>query len=135
MTKLGAGQTQTVVTPSSIAGPETGAVVANVVGVLPSAETRMILWPNLSGFARPLVSNLNPAQGTIAANMAIVGVGNANDFKVFNGSGSIDVVIDVTGTMEYYQATPAAGRSAAVGRSQSGAVTPRVPSGGTAHTR
>lgn len=135
MTKLAAGQTRTVVTPSTIAGPLTGVIVANVAGVLPSADTFLTLWANYSGLARPAVSHLNPAKGTIAANMAIVEVGNANDFKVFNGSGTTDVIVDVTGTMEYYQASPAAGRSAAVERFQSSAPAPRAPNGGIAQTR
>lgn len=137
MTKLGAGQTKTVATPSAVAGPDTGAIVANVTGVLPTADTYLTLWSSLSGVPRPAVSNLNPARGTIAASMAMVGVDSTNAFKVFNGSGSTDVIIDVTGTMEYYEASPAPGarRSAAAEREQSGALTARVPSGGRAQNR
>ncbi|MDN5778507.1 MAG: hypothetical protein L0H96_16545 [Humibacillus sp.] len=80
--------------------------------MLPSADTSLARWPNLSGLTRPNVSNLNPAAGTIAANVAMVGVGIANDFKACHGSDATAVVINVSGTMEHDRATPAEGCSA-----------------------
>ena len=75
------------------------AVVMNVTGVSPTADTYLTLWPD--GLARPTVSNLNPATGQIVANASITGIGGViTGFRVFNNAGYTDVVLDVVGTFE-----------------------------------
>ncbi len=120
MSKIGAGQTKTAVAPATIAGPTTGSLVANVTGVRPTASTYLTLWPNFAGETRPTVSNLNPAKGAVAANMAILDLGPAGDFNVFNGSGTTDVLVDVTGTMEFYAAAAAGAPASGPAHLQSG---------------
>jgi len=105
-TPLGANQTHTITAPSSVTTTATGSLVANVTGVSPTANTFLTLWPNVAGTSRPTVSNLNPAKGTNAANMAMIDVGDLYDFNVYNYVGTVNLIIDVTGTMEFYSTAP-----------------------------
>ena len=60
----------------------------------------LTVWP--SNLSRPVVSMLNfDASDPALANGVIVGVStNAQDLSVYNSSGSVHVIIDVTG---YFQ--------------------------------
>ncbi|WP_392543338.1 hypothetical protein [Oryzobacter telluris] len=98
---LGPNQSRSVVTPGSVAGYNTMAVVTNTTAARPSANTVLTLWPN-SGDPRPGVSNLNPYAGQVVSNMTITEVWNQNDFRVHNVAGTTPVVIDAAGTFELY---------------------------------
>lgn len=76
------------------------AVSINVTVVSPTAASFLTLWP--TGSARPNVSTINfSATDASLANGAIVGLGTTpTDLAVFNSSGSVHVLIDVTG---YFQ--------------------------------
>ena len=100
---LGANQSRAVVTPSSIAGWNTMAVVTNTTAAQPTSTTVLTLWRN-DGTARPTVSNLNPYAGQVVSNMTITEVWSLNDFRIHNLAGTAPVVIDAAGTMEYYPA-------------------------------
>ncbi len=100
---IGARQTKAATVPPSIVGANTAAIVANLTAVAPPSPSVVTVWP--VGTAKPLVSNLNPSAGQIVANMMIAELGTAGNFYVNNASGgSLDVVVDVAGTMEYYSA-------------------------------
>ena len=100
---LGSNRSAAVVTPSSIAGYNTMAVVTNTTAAQPTSTTVFTLWRN-DGSTRPLVSNLNPYAGQVVSNMTITEVWNNNDFRIHNLAGTAPVVIDGAGTMEYYPA-------------------------------
>jgi hypothetical protein len=99
---LGRYQTKSAVVPNpSIAGANTAAIVANLTAVAPASPSVVTVWP--VGTAKPTVSNLNPAAGQIVANMMIAELGLGANFYVNNYSfHSLNVLVDVAGTMEYY---------------------------------
>ena len=70
-------------------------VVLNVTGILPTAPGFVTVYPN--GVDRPLASNLNFVPNDVVPNLVIVGVGTSGRVKLFNGSGSIDLVADIVG--------------------------------------
>jgi hypothetical protein len=114
---LGPNQSRAVVTPSSIAGWNTMAVVTNTTAAQPTSTTVFTLWRN-DGSTRPTVSNLNPYAGQVVSNMTITEVWSMNDFRIHNLAGTAPVVIDAAGTMEYYPALApgsTTGRQAAAG--------------------
>lgn len=71
------------------------AIEANGTAVNGSMATFLTLYP--AGGTLPPTSDLNPAQGTIVANMSIVALSAGGSIDVFNAQGSIDVVLDVGG--------------------------------------
>lgn len=76
------------------------AVSVNVTITAATQPSFLTLWP--SGGARPVVSTINftPSDPALA-NGAIVGLStNTNDLSVFNSSGNVHVILDVTG---YFQ--------------------------------
>lgn len=76
------------------------AVSLNVTITAATQSSFLTLWP--SGGARPVVSTINfsPTDPALA-NGAIVGLStNTNDLSVFNVSGNVHVILDVTG---YFQ--------------------------------
>ncbi len=76
------------------------AVSFNLTAVTPSAQSHLILWP--SGTTKPGVSAVNFSPADFAtANGGIAGLSTSTqDLSVFNGFGTVHVVIDVNG---YYQ--------------------------------
>ncbi|TCO54328.1 RCC1-like domain-containing protein [Actinocrispum wychmicini] len=74
--------------PSDVVG-----VVANLTGIVPSANTFLTASPGYQ--AVPAVSNLNLAAGQIAANM--ISLGADRYFNLYNDSGETHVAIDVAG--------------------------------------
>jgi hypothetical protein len=81
--------------------PTTAAAVSiNVTVTGATASSFLTVWP--TGGARPNVSTINFTGADQAlANGAIVGLGTApNDLSVFNSTGNVHVLIDVTG---YFQ--------------------------------
>jgi uncharacterized protein (DUF1501 family) len=77
--------------------PATGvrAVVMNLVGVLPNADTFVTAYP--SGATRPGTSNLNVPAWTIRPNAVVVGLGANGKVQLYNENGNIDLVADVLG--------------------------------------
>jgi hypothetical protein len=122
---LGSNKSAPVVTPGSIAGWNTMAVVTNTTAAQPSSTTVFTLWRN-DGSARPTVSNLNPYAGQVVSNMTITEVWNNNDFRIHNLAGTAPVVIDAAGTMEYYPAVVAGDPFGGVARAQKGAAAERT---------
>ena len=96
-TTLGAGTTRTVHAPSSVVDAATVMLVQNVTGI-PSANTYLTLWRN--GEDKPYVNNVDPRTGLITATLAYAGVGGANDFNIYNYTGTTNVLVDVAGSME-----------------------------------
>jgi hypothetical protein len=93
------------------------AVVVNLTGVAPSADTFFTLFPKGQPPA-VFVSNLNPRTDDNVANLATVRVGADNSITLYNDKGTADAVLDVVG---YYLADDAA---AGNGRDRFSAVTP-----------
>ncbi|MEV4618500.1 hypothetical protein AB0J74_07235 [Asanoa sp. NPDC049573] len=86
--------------PASVT-PETYALSLNVAGVTPTANTYLTVWPN-DGSDRPAVSTLNPYKGQTVANGTIAGLGDNQQFQIYNNSGVINVVADMGGVFEYF---------------------------------
>ncbi len=75
------------------------AVSLNLTITGSTAGSWIAIWPAGQGYAG--VSTINFNAGDTLANGAIVGVGGGTpDLNVYNASGSVDVIIDVTG---YFQ--------------------------------
>ncbi len=76
------------------------AVSLNVTVTAATSGSFLTLWP--SGGTRPVVSTINFTQNDAAlANGAIVGLSTSStDLSVFNSSGNVHVILDVTG---YFQ--------------------------------
>jgi hypothetical protein len=76
------------------------AVSLNVTVTGATTTSFLTLWP--SGGTQPVVSTINFTQNDPAlANGAIVGLStNASDLSVYNSSGNVHVILDVTG---YFQ--------------------------------
>jgi hypothetical protein len=70
-------------------------VVLNVTVTNPTVGSYLSLWP--AGQARPTAANLNWVPGQTVANMAIVRLGDGGALKMFNLTGTADVVVDVLG--------------------------------------
>jgi hypothetical protein len=71
------------------------AVVLNVTATSPSDPTFLTIWP--AGLTQPVASNLNPTPGQPPTpNLVNVGVGTGGMVSIFNLSGSVDVLADVT---------------------------------------
>ncbi len=71
------------------------AVLVNMTGVEPDASTFVVAYA--SGANMPPSSNLNLAPRDVVPNMAVIPLGVDGAGRVFNSSGSTDVVIDVLG--------------------------------------
>jgi hypothetical protein len=71
------------------------AVTLDLTGVTPTQSTYLQVYPD--GTAKPLVSNLNLVKGQIAAVAVQVTVPANGKVWVANASGSIGVIVDVTG--------------------------------------
>ena len=77
---------------------DAAAVVLNVTATGATAATYVQVYPTpASGSAAPLVSNLNLAPGTTAANLVTVGVGALGRVRLRNAVGAVHVLADVAG--------------------------------------
>lgn len=75
---------------------DASAVVLNVTAVNPTAASFLQLWP--TGSPQPgSGSSLNFTAGQVVANAVTVKVGSGGSVQVFNATGTVDVVIDVSG--------------------------------------
>jgi len=90
-----AGQSLSV-NVSGLAGVPAGAkaVVINLTGIEPSANTFLTVYP---GGTAPASSDLNPAAGQVRANLVVATLSGTGTISVFNKTGSINVAIDVLG--------------------------------------
>jgi hypothetical protein len=71
------------------------AAVLNVTATDPTATSFLTLHP--TGEARPLASNLNFDAGETVANRVMAKLGTGGRVTIYNGSGSVDVIVDVGG--------------------------------------
>ena len=81
--------------PGPFSGDGAGAVVLNVTAVGPTKASHLTVWP--SGTARPATSNLNFVPGQTVANRVMVPVGANGKVSIYNLTGTVNVVVDVTG--------------------------------------
>ncbi len=97
------------VVATSVSTPATGYVVGTVTGVQPTRQTYLTVWSGVS--ARPTASNLNVAPGRIRAASTFAPVrkevSGALRFSVYNDSGSMHVLFDAAGTLEFTAPEPA----------------------------
>jgi fibronectin type III domain protein len=101
---LGAGVTLNVQVLGQGGVPASGvsAVILNVTVTDTTAPSFLIVWP--AGLPQPLASNLNWIPGKTVPNLVEVAVGAGGQISLYNGYGTIDLVLD----MEGYVTTPAA---------------------------
>jgi spore germination protein YaaH len=95
-TTIGPGQTIAFTVANRGGVPSTGAaaVVLNVTATNPSAAGYLTLFP-AGGW--PRTSSVNFTAGQTVPNRVIVGVGANGQVSIFNGGGTVDVVVDVGG--------------------------------------
>jgi hypothetical protein len=97
---LAAHSTTVIQTPPAVAGYWTGAVVANVTAIQPTASTYLTLWSN-DGRVKPSISSSNPSALTTVANSTMTEIADDSTFDIYNSSGTTNVAIDVAGTFEF----------------------------------
>lgn len=91
-----AGSTRTVQISGRGGVPTTAsAVVINVTGTHSTVGGFVTLWPN--GATRPSASTLNLAKGVTTPNLAMIKLGTGGQVKLYNYSGSVDLIGDVVG--------------------------------------
>jgi hypothetical protein len=98
--QLGAGQTLSLPVlgaegPGGVPMTGVSAVVLNVTVTNPTAPSYLIVYPG--GAAQPLASNLNFVAGQTVPNRVVVPVDGTGQIKIFNGMGSVDVIVDING--------------------------------------
>jgi len=75
---------------------EATTLVLNVTVVGPTAASYLTIWP--SDVGRPLASNLNWTAGQPpAANQVTTALSATGSISIFNNSGQVDVIVDVSG--------------------------------------
>lgn len=105
-------------------------LVANTTGVKPTTRTYLTAWSGEN--PRPSASNLNINAGvvrsasTYAPLRNISGPPEERTFAVYNNAGSMHLVIDVAGTLDYYSSA-AASPAASLGATSGAATLPRAP--------
>jgi hypothetical protein len=111
---IGYKETAGFTAPASVADTSTFALVANTTAVQPTKGTFLTVWDGATTL--PDVSNLNPAAGDVVANATVAPLNDANGFSVFNRNGDTNVVMDVSGSFQYYTtgtaSSPAKGTAA-----------------------
>ncbi len=93
---LGAGETRELQVAGREGVPATGAIAValNVTVVDPTGAGFLTVWPTAT---RPTASNLNFVGLQTIANSVLVGLGPDGKVRIFNSSGTTDVVVDVAG--------------------------------------
>jgi hypothetical protein len=92
--RLGPGETRTLrVTERT---DRSGAVL-NVAAVGATAPTFITVWP--TGGRRPSTSTLNVSGPSATPNLAIVGLGAEGQVDLYNDKGTVDLVVDLAGTL------------------------------------
>ena len=95
--RVGPGDTLTFV-PVGVEGVPAsgvGAVVMNVTASNPSASGFLTVWP--AGQPRPVASSVNFVAGQTIPNAVVSGVGDNGAINIYNDSGDVDVIVDITG--------------------------------------
>ena len=97
---LGPGQTLTLQiagagSPGLVPPPGAAAVVLNITVTNPTQASYLTVFP--SGTPRPLASNLNFTAGQTVPNRVIVGLSSDGKVSIYNGYGTVDVVVDGMG--------------------------------------
>jgi NHL repeat len=133
--KIGAGGTLHIAVageagiPSMSSGTPPVAVVANVTALTATTSTFVTAYsPDDS--SRPGVSDLNVLAGKVDTNLVAVQVGSDGAINLYNGAGSVNLIVDVLG---YY--TLGAGGSAPTYQGDlfnAGGIAPMYPAGGGA---
>ncbi|WP_308195496.1 S8 family peptidase [Dactylosporangium sp. AC04546] len=96
---LGPNSTTTITAPAALQGPNTYALVSNLTGILPTTATYLTVWA--AGDPKPAVSNLNLVANEVRPNAAVINLNDAWAYTVYNGGGTVNVAIDVSGTFDY----------------------------------
>jgi hypothetical protein len=96
-TTVGAGRTVSLQVTGRGNVPSTGvsAVILNVTATNPTASSYVTAWPDDA--ARPLASNVNFLAGQTVPNRVVVKVGTGGKVDLYNFSGTVDLVVDVSG--------------------------------------
>jgi hypothetical protein len=71
------------------------AVVANVTATGPTAQSYLTVYPE--GVTRPITSDLNFVAGQTVANLSVVELSPSGGLTIYNASGSVNGVVDVSG--------------------------------------
>lgn len=71
------------------------AVILNITATAPSAPSYLTAWPD--GLWQPTTSDLNFAAGQTVPNLVIVEVGADGKIDIYNASGQVQVIADVSG--------------------------------------
>jgi uncharacterized protein (DUF1501 family) len=101
--KLGPGGTiDLVVTGGSVPSANVSGVVLNVTATGATEASYVTVYP--TGGEQPLASNLNFQAGDTVPNLVLAKVGTGGQVRLFNSSGSTDLVVDLLG-----YASPSAG--------------------------
>lgn len=95
--RLGPGASVEVQVSGSGGLPAAGAAAAvlNLTATEPTATSFVTVHP--TGEARPLASNLNFDAGETVANRVMAKLGAGGRVTIYNGSGSVDLIVDVGG--------------------------------------
>ena len=94
---LGAGSSVNVQVLGQGGVPASGvsAVMLNVTVTDTTAPSFLIVWP--AGLPQPLASNLNWTAGKTVPNLVEVAVGAGGQISIYNGFGTVDLVLDMEG--------------------------------------
>jgi hypothetical protein len=82
------------------------AVLLNVTVTDTTAPSYLIVWP--AGIPQPLASNLNWTAGKTVPNLVEVAVGAGGQISIYNGYGTVDLVLDMEGYVGVPTAVPPA---------------------------
>ncbi len=94
---------QRTVNASSVATPgESVYLVANTTGVLPTRRTFLSVWAPEPEAVRPDASILNVNAGAVRAASTYAPLSETGRFRLYNDAGSMHVVMDVAGTLDWY---------------------------------
>jgi len=104
---LGPGGTLAIQVTGAGGVPASGVsgAILNVTVTNTTASSVLTVWPD--GLTRPLASNLNWTAGLTIPNRVFVPVSGGGMVDVYNASGSVDVIVDVSG---YFTDGTATGR-------------------------
>ncbi len=89
------GEVELTVTGRGGVASGASAVILNVTAANAASATYVTVYPN--GVKRPDASSLNIAAGGTAANLVVAKVGSNGKVRLYNNSGSVDLIADVTG--------------------------------------
>ncbi|WP_132122105.1 hypothetical protein [Actinocrispum wychmicini] len=78
--------------------PSSTAVTFNLTGLNATTSTFVTAYPD--GTARPLASNLNLGPNEVTPNLVTVQLGSNRKVKLFNDSGSVDLIADLAGVYD-----------------------------------